>query len=202
MQGAVDNIDTIKSILEELAINRYYLHADAALSGMILPFVDEPQPFTFADGVHSLAVSGHKLLGAPLPCGIVLALRENVERIARSVEYVGVRDTTIMGSRSAFSPLMIWYALQTLGEEGIRTIIQRSFELADYAIEKMKAIGLEAWRHKNSITVIFQRPSDTVLANWQVAPYKRIAHIITLPHMDESTIDRLIADIQKYPVEK
>lgn len=202
MQGAIDDVTKIKEILRDLAINRYYLHADAALSGVVLPFVDEPQAFNFADGIHSIAISGHKLLGSPLPCGVVLALKENVERIARSVEYVGVRDTTIMGSRNAITPLMLWYAINHLGEAGIKQIIERSFQLADYAIDKMAEIGVKAWRHKNSMTVVFPRPSKAVLARWTIAPYQKISHIITLPHLDESIIDEIIADMLNYPVEE
>ncbi len=201
MQGAIDDLTKIKEILHKLAISRYYIHADAALSGVVLPFVEDPQAFNFVDGIHSIAVSGHKLLGVPLPCGVVLALKENVERIARSIEYVGVRDTTIMGSRNAITPLMLWYAIHHFGEAGIKHIVQRSFDLADYAIQKMADIGVDAWRHKNSMTVVFPRPSDKVLTRWQIAPYQKISHLITLPHVNESMIDDIIEDMKRYPVE-
>jgi len=48
VRGAIDNIATIQERLRQAGFKRedYYLHADAALSGMILPFVDSPQPFT------------------------------------------------------------------------------------------------------------------------------------------------------------
>jgi len=101
--------------LADLGVSNYYIHADAALSGMILPFVDEPQPYGFDAGIDSVAVSGHKMIGAPVPCGVVLTRRQYVSRIARSIEYIGTLDTTIAGSRSAFAPLMIWYAFQRHG---------------------------------------------------------------------------------------
>ncbi|WP_258960119.1 pyridoxal-dependent decarboxylase, partial [Klebsiella pneumoniae] len=51
VRGAIDDIAEIQKRLKAAGIKRedYYLHADAALSGMILPFVDDAQPFTFAD---------------------------------------------------------------------------------------------------------------------------------------------------------
>ncbi|WP_218279902.1 pyridoxal-dependent decarboxylase [Verrucomicrobium spinosum] len=70
MKGAVDNLHKIRAILDELAITNAYLHADAALSGMILPFVADPQPWDFAGGADSISISGHKFLGSPLPCGV------------------------------------------------------------------------------------------------------------------------------------
>jgi len=199
MQGAVDNIERIKAIMNTLAIHRYYIHCDAALSGMILPFVESPQAFDFTAGIDSISISGHKLLGAPLPCGVVLARKSHVDRIARSVEYVGVLDTTIMGSRNGFTPLLLWYVLKSLGREGIVGIIDRSMALADYAIKTFTRLGISAWRHQNSITVVIARPSKAVLAKWQIAPYRQIAHIITFPHVSEATIDAIAHDILTYP---
>ena len=40
---------------------------------MILPFVDDPPPWNFAAGIDSIAISGHKMIGSPLPCGVALA---------------------------------------------------------------------------------------------------------------------------------
>jgi len=141
MKGACDNLATIRAILDDLAITRFYIHADAALSGMILPFVEDPPPWDFADGADSISISGHKLLGSPLPCGVVLARRSNVDRIARAIEYVGALDTTIAGSRSGFSPLLLWYRLRTLGRDGCREIVRRSLELAggEVAPEEIQA---------------------------------------------------------------
>ncbi len=54
MRGAVDNIDRIRGILSDLAVTSSYIHADAALSGLILPFVADPQPFGFDAGIDSI----------------------------------------------------------------------------------------------------------------------------------------------------
>ncbi|HSJ03531.1 MAG TPA: histidine decarboxylase, partial [Verrucomicrobium sp.] len=134
MKGAVDNLQKIRSILDELAIPNAYLHADAALSGMILPFVADPQPWDFAAGADSISISGHKFLGSPLPCGVVLARKQHVERVARSIEYVGALDTTIAGSRSAMTPLFLWHRLRTLGEAGLKDLVHRCLELSEYAV--------------------------------------------------------------------
>lgn len=195
MKGAVDDIRKIRKILAEKVITKYYIHADAALSGMILPFVDEPQPFRISDGIDSISVSGHKMIGSPIPCGIVLAKKNNVERIARSVEYIGSFDTTISGSRNAISPLFLWYAIKTRGFEGFKVITQQCFEIADYAIAQFQSVGLDAWRNKNSITVVFPSCSLNSLKRWQIAVHKGCAHIITMPHVGKHHIDRILKDI-------
>ncbi|MEM7473870.1 MAG: pyridoxal-dependent decarboxylase, partial [Planctomycetota bacterium] len=195
MHGAVDNLDRIREILKSFAITRYYLHADAALSGMLLPWVDDPQPFSFDAGLDSISVSGHKFIGSPMPCGVVLAKRANVDRVAQSVEYVGCSDTTIAGSRNAITPIVLWLAIQRWGEEGFRRRMQYSLDLADYAIAKFREHDIEAWRHPNSITVVFPRPSKSVIERWQIAPSEAIAHIITLPHVTTKMVDKVVAEI-------
>lgn len=194
MKGAVDDLSKIRAILDDLAIANAYVHADAALSGMILPFVDDPQPWNFSHGADSISISGHKMLGAPVPCGVVLARKSHVDRIARSIEYVGALDTTIAGSRSAFSPLMLWYRLRTLGETGLRAMIQGSLERAEYAVQKLNAHGIKAWRHANSVTVVFPRPPKTVMEKWIIAPKKEIGHLIVMPHVTTAIIDEFAAD--------
>lgn len=195
MHGAVDDLDRIHAILKDLAITRRYIHADAALSGMILPWVPDPQPFGFDAGIDSIAVSGHKFIGAPMPCGVVLARRHHVDRVARSVEYVGCMDTTIAGSRNALAPLILWTALQRRGAAGLRQRARFCLELADYAIAQFQAAGIAAWRHQNSITVVFPRPDDSVIAHWQMAPSRNIAHLITMPHLTSAVVDRVVRDI-------
>lgn len=195
MKGAVDDLAKIQDILADLAIGEKYIHADAALSGMIMPFVEKPQPWNFAHGADSISISGHKMLGCPLPCGIALAKKHNVDRIARSVEYVGALDTTISGSRSAITPLMMWYRLRTLEEKGIRELVQRCLGLAGYAVEKLRSLGIEAWRQdENSVTVVFPRPPESLREKWIIAPRKSIGHIITLPPMNEAVIDEFARD--------
>jgi histidine decarboxylase len=194
MKGAVDNLAAIRKTLDDLAITNAYIHADAALSGMILPFVPNPQPWDFAAGADSIAISGHKMLGSPLPCGVVLARKSHVDRIARSIEYIGALDTTIGGSRSAISPLFLWYRLRTLGRDGITAMVRACLDNADYAISRFGEHGIEAWRYENSLTVVFPRPPDAVMKKWILAPKGGIGHIITMPHVRRDIIDEFVED--------
>jgi histidine decarboxylase len=194
MKGAVDDVSRVREILDDLAITNYYIHADAALSGMILPFVEEPQPYGFDAGFDSVAISGHKMIGSPLPCGIALTRSEYVARIARSIEYVGVLDTTLTGSRNAITPLMMWYALRQHGLDGFREIVSGCLAVAEYAVARFNDSGIPAWRNRNSVTVVFPKPSDDVVRKWQLAPYEGIAHLITMPHVTRETIDQVVDD--------
>lgn len=194
MRGAVDEIGRLKGILKDLAVSSSYIHADAALSGMILPFVADPQPYGFDAGIDSVSVSGHKLIGAPLPCGVVLTRKPYVERVGRAIEYVGVEDTTLSGSRSAIAPLMLWYALAQRGEDGFRAVVRGMLDTAEYAVGQFNERGIPAWRHRNSVTVVFPKPAPAVFGKWQMAPEGDIAHIITMPHVTRQMVDELVND--------
>jgi histidine decarboxylase len=199
MKGAVDDLAGVRQVLRDLAIREYYIHVDAALSGMILPFVQDPDPFDFREGIHSLSISGHKFTGCPLPCGVVLARRRIVDRIARNVEYIGSQDTTVLGSRNGVTPVMLWLQIRRHGIEGFRGQATRCLETAQYAVDRFQAAGLDAWRHRHSLTVVFPRPAACVVADWQLAVQDRIAHLITMQHVSRTMIDTILADILATP---
>ena len=202
MTGAIDRVDRIREITRRLCLPHHYLHVDAALSGMILPFIDDPPPWNFADGIDSLSISGHKMLGSPLPCGVALARKTHVDRVARSVEYIGALDTTISGSRNAITPLILWYALRCRDGNAMREVVIRSLETAEYAVDSLLAIGVDAWRHRHSITVVFPRPPQSIMQKWILAPYEDFCHLITVPNVDKATIDAFVADMKASRSEK
>ncbi len=194
MKGAIDDVGRIRAMLDELRMTESYIHVDAALSGMILPFVDNPPAWNFKAGADSISTSGHKMIGSPLPCGMVLAKKKNVERIARSVEYVGVLDTTLTGSRNALTPLILWYAMKRLGLSGMKSVVRSCLSTAAYAVRRFEEHGILAYTNPHSITVVFPRPKDAVIEKWQIAPYRDIGHLITMPHVSQETVERFIAD--------
>ena len=162
---------------------------------MTLPFIKNAPVFDFRAGIDSLAISGHKFIGSPIPCGVVLARKRNVDRIARSIEYVGTLDTTLSGSRNAISPLILWYAIKTLGKEGFTRMIQHSLDMSVYAVDELKKHGIEAWRNKHSITVVIPKVTPSVTTKWQIAVHKDHAHIILMPHITKMQVDELVDDI-------
>ena len=198
MKGAVDDVGKVRAILDDLAISSSYIHADAALSGMILPFVDAPQPYGFDEGFDSVAISGHKMIGAPMPCGVALTKRDYVTRISRAVEYIGSLDTTIAGSRNAITPLMMWYALRQHGMDGFREIVASCLDIAEYAVARFNDSGIPAWRNRNSVTVVFPKPPPEVVHRWQIAPFEDIGHLITMPHVTREMVDSVVDDCLKY----
>ncbi len=194
MKGAIDNLDKINQVLDELSITKKYIHCDAALSGMILPFFPE-ENLNFAKGLDSVAISGHKFIGSPIPCGIVITKKDYVNRISKEIDYIKTIDNTITGSRNGLTPLILWSAINKLKEDGFYELSFNCIQKADYFYKKLNDAGINAWRNKNSITIFFENPSQELCKKWCLASNDKIAHVITTPHVSYKRLNTLIEEI-------
>jgi len=195
MKESKDDVSKIKGILKGLAIQDHYIHCDGALSGAYGAFMEPRPSFDFKDGADSIAISGHKFIGSPIPCGVVITKKSHKDRIAKSVSYIGSLDTTITGSRNGHSPLYLWYALKHLGVEGLKARYEYSLSIATYCKEEMGKIGVPAWSNENAITVVIPKMPKSVQLKWQLATEGNITHIICMPNVTKGQIDELITDI-------
>lgn len=196
MKEAKDDVSKIKNILKNLAIHDHYIHCDGALAGSFGSFMNPKIPFDFSDGVDSISISGHKFIGSPIPTGVLIAKRSNRDRIAKGIAYIGSSDTTITGSRNGHSPLIMWYAIKKLGVEGLKKRYLKSLETAEYCEQKLKEIGINAWRNPNAITVVFPKTSKEVKEKWQLATDGDISHIICMPNVSKEQIDVFVEDVK------
>ena len=197
MKEAKDDVSRIKGILRNLAVQDHYIHCDAALSGSYGAFMEPRVPFDFKDGADSISISGHKFVGSPIPCGVIITKRGHRDRIAKGISYIGSLDTTITGSRNGHSPLFLWYALKQLGEEGMKARYLHGLEVAEYCKNQLKEIGVEAWSNPGSLTVVMPRTPDAVKQKWQLATEGEVSHIICMPNVTKEQIDEFIEDLVK-----
>ncbi|EAP0952143.1 histidine decarboxylase, partial [Salmonella enterica] len=196
--AAVDDISIIQKKMTEAGYDRedYYIHSDAALSGMIIPFCDDPQHFDFADGADSVAISGHKVIGTKIPCGVVLAKKENVAMITHEIEYIAAHDKTITGSRNGHTPLMMWLGIKQYTYDQHKARIKYCIDNAQYAVDKFNEYGIKAWRNKNSTTVVFPKPSSELIKKWLLSTEGERSHMVICGHhKDTHQIDIVIDDI-------
>jgi histidine decarboxylase len=186
MKGAVDDLPGIRAALDNAGIGRRFIHADAALAGMVLPFADEPPPWDFRAGVDSITISGHKLIGSPVPCGVILTRREHAEHVAHM---------TIPGSRDGLAPLFLWYAWRTHGVAGFHGIVRACFKVAEYAVERLRIAGRHPWRHPHSLTVIFDRPAAESVRKWQLGVKGNLARLVAMPHVTHAHVDWFVREL-------
>jgi len=198
VKGAVDNLDRILRILNNLNIprERFHIHCDGALFAMMMPFVDFAPEITFKKPIDSIAVSGHKMLGCPMPCGITIARKEHVKKVEQRIDYLNSVDTTIMGSRNGQAALYLWYSLRKKGISGIKRDVVHCMETAQYLRSALTDSGFTARLNDLSCTVVLERPmDDALIKRWQLACEEDIAHVVVMPNVTRSKIDKFVLEL-------
>jgi histidine decarboxylase len=223
---------------------RFWIHVDGALGAGYVPFArmaaadpagfdwtpdTELPEFDFGltlptrefgeiDMVSSIAMSGHKWLGAPWPCGIYMTKVKYQVAPPSQPEYTGAPDTTFAGSRNGFSPLVLWDHLSRHSYRDQVARIHRSQQLAAYLEEQLRLLELEKdvdlWpaRTPGAITVRFRKPSPELVAKWSLSSQdvlttpgdestrRSYVHVFLMSSVDRAKLDALLADLAQDPV--
>ncbi|MFY1659408.1 histidine decarboxylase [Micromonospora sp. WMMD1274] len=192
MTEAVDDTGRIRAVLDEHGIGGH-VHVDAALSGIPLA-LDGRLHLDDALGIGSIAISGHKFFGLPVPCGVVL-VRDSVRTHGGRVAYTATADTTITGSRCGLAAALLWHAIAIHGREGHRWRALQARRLAAYTVDQLTAAGWPAWRHPHAFTVVLPTPPEPVRKKWLLASDGDTSHLICMPGVTRGQIDAFVADI-------
>lgn len=199
MKGAHDDIAGALRVMDELNIQRdcRYVHVDGALNAMVLPFIDTAPPSirpSFEHDIDSISTSGHKMIGTPMPCGILVARRQHVARVASGISYLRSDDTTLMGSRNGHAVIAIWSRMMGHGVSGFRadavSCLARAHRLAD----KLRALNVPVLHNNWSLTVVFPEPSEELVKKYQLACANKLAHAIVMPNVSDELIEQFVAD--------
>lgn len=194
VKGAIDNLDKILAILANHQIKEYYIHCDAALSGMMLPFLDDAPQINFQKPIDSVAISG-KFIGSPIPCGVVITKKKWVEKVETTIEYIGSKDTTILGSRNGHTPLILWYAMQSRGYAGFAKEAKTCIHNAQYLFEQLQYWEYPSMLNKFSNTVVFKKPGQKLIKKWQLATLDNWSHLIVMQNIDRQKIDMFVNEL-------
>ncbi|KDD76585.1 hypothetical protein H632_c172p0 [Helicosporidium sp. ATCC 50920] len=198
VRGAVDDLDRVIAELAAAgyAEDEFYIHCDGALFGMMLPFVSATPMVTFRKPIGSVSVSGHKFVGAPMPCGVVMTRLRYVEALSSEVEYLNSRDATIMGSRNGHAPIYLWYTLARKGLVGMRKDVERCLRNAHLLKDMLQRAGVGASLNPLSSTVVFERPADPAFVRrWQLACEGDIAHVIVMPNITVAKLEKFVKEL-------
>ncbi len=200
----------------------YWFHVDAALGAAYMPFIEmaynmgkisqRGPNFDFRlPFVHSIAMSGHKWIGAPLPCGIYMTKTKYQLRPPDDPEYIGSQDTTFAGSRNGFSAILFWDYLAKNSYEAQVNKVLYTENIATYAYLQLKALekklGEDLWvRHTPlSLTIRFKRANDRIVFKYSLSSetlyvkgHKReYSHIFIMAHVTTTLIEELIQDLSQ-----
>ncbi|GAA4263379.1 histidine decarboxylase [Dactylosporangium darangshiense] len=198
MFEAIDDVGRVHLALDAASVpsEARHVHADAALAGLALaglPPATRPG-FDFADGADSINISGHKFLGTPEPCGILVIRRSACADAVDAVTYTGSVDLTMDGSRSGHTPLMLWWALQQFSPDVLHRRAEVSRANARTAVDWLTTAGIPAGRHEHAFTVVLPRPPEPFLDTWPLAVEGDWAHIICMPGKALDDVHRFVTD--------
>uniref|UniRef100_A0A1S4B4V5 Histidine decarboxylase-like n=1 Tax=Nicotiana tabacum TaxID=4097 RepID=A0A1S4B4V5_TOBAC len=199
-KGAIDDLDLVLQILQKCGYSndRYYIHCDAALYGLIVPFIQHVKTITFKKPIGSVSISGHKFLGCPMLCGIQITRKSYITSLSTKIEYVASVDATISGSRNGLAPIFLWYSLCMKGRAGLQQDAKMCNENALYLKGRLYKAGISAMLNESSIIVVFERPNDpNFIRHWQLSCTRDMAHVVVMPGITRETIDSLFKDLMQ-----
>ena len=219
VKGAVDDLDRVLQVLTDCGYteDKFFIHCDGALFGLMLPFVRDARRGAAGDGVvtfrkpiGSVSVSGHKFVGVPMPCGVVMTRMRHVMKLSSDIEYLNSRDATIMGSRNGHAPIFMWHTLTRKGYDGMRDDVEACIANAQALKKMLEDVKVDVMLNELSSTVVFERPmEEAFVKKWQLACEGDIAHVVVMPNVtvpqlrefvDEYVLSRTLYGSAKQPL--
>jgi histidine decarboxylase len=198
VKGAVDDLDGVLAILTECGYSEseFYIHVDGALFGLMLPFLKEGPSISFTKPIGSISVSGHKFIGAPVPCGVVMTRKSYIMNLSSDIEYLNSKDATIMGSRNGHAALYLWYAISMKGISGLRKDVLLCVKNSNFLKDLLVEAGIKCMLNDLSCTVVFERPtSQEFVRKWQLACQKDVAHVVVMPNVSQEKLRTFVDEL-------
>ena len=165
---------------------------------------------TFRKPIGSVSVSGHKFVGVPMPCGVVMTRMRHVMKLSSDIEYLNSRDATIMGSRNGHAPIFMWHTLTRKGYDGMRDDVEACIANAQALKKMLEDVKVDVMLNELSSTVVFERPlEEAFVKKWQLACEGDIAHVVVMPNVtvpqlrefvDEYVLSRTLHGSAKQPL--
>lgn len=161
--GAFDPLDPIADVAEA---EQVWLHVDGALGGSVLLSDRHRHLLEGRQRCDSFSWNPHKMLGVPLSCSVVLLRRPGMlaRHLEEPAEYLfqSERDEYNPGKQSLQcgrrnDALKLWAAWQHHGTRGLGERVDRLFELAGYAADRVRQDPeLELAATPQSVAVCFE----------------------------------------------
>ncbi len=168
----------------------FWLHVDGALGAPYLPFIEmaynlghikhKGPVFDFRnEAVMSICCSMHKWMGGPWPGGIFMTRTEYQLNPPASAGYIGSADTTLGGSRNAFSPILFWIYFAKNSYTNNMEMALSNLKTAKHLEERLKRLEgklkekdptADLWIHRSmlSLAVRFRMVNPTIAYKFTV----------------------------------
>lgn len=142
MTGTMDNVEEIDRLIQRMRIQynaTFYIHVDAAIGGLVYPFISTRE-FAFSyENVYSISVDPHKMGYIPFSAGLFICRKNMQKYIEIPIKYAkAVMDKTLISSRNASSAVACWAVFNHLGREGFVIQLLSLVKLKEYLVCKLK----------------------------------------------------------------
>ncbi|EFJ31634.1 hypothetical protein SELMODRAFT_408374 [Selaginella moellendorffii] len=185
MDTLVRFYDHDKRIIDVGGTPSVRFHVDGALGAAYMPYLkmaaEEGRKFEDGcavavapefdlslDAVHSIAMSGHKWIGALVPCGIFMSKTRYQLNPPSNPNYIGTPDTSFAGSRNGLSAVYMW---SDISKHKLKQQIDKAVQcqgkarfINDTMTELDKKLKLDLWVAL-SPTVRFRQLNDDLTAS-------------------------------------
>ncbi|KAL5479667.1 hypothetical protein EMCRGX_G023223 [Ephydatia muelleri] len=168
--------DGTKRIVQRLKV---WVHVDGTLGASFMNFLEMAHKHGKTDkvgpvfdfrlpSVCSITTSGHKWMGSPWPCGIFMTRSKLVLKPPSVPDYIGSPDTTFAGSRSGFSPLILWHYISTHSYDDQVEALLRCFDYLQYISDELHKIeskhgDLKIETTPLALTIRFKKPNSRII---------------------------------------
>ena len=210
--------------------NGFWFHVDGALEGAHLRFLEMavnqglvqnmfPNGFPVFDfripEVKSIAMSLHKWLGCPFPSAVFMIRRVDQAKPMKMPLYIGGLDSTLPGSRSGHSVLVLWDLLSKKSYDDFIEIAVHGVEMVAFSMNKFQELqeelSFDLWlsHMPGSLFVYFRQPRQDIVRRYSLAskPLKvktlggtfedRIySHICLMPHVSKKLVLQFIEELR------
>lgn len=202
-KGGMDDMSALNEVLSRHPSLVVYRHIDAALFGGYLPHTKYRQILDRRiQPYDSIAISGHKFFGMDEPAGLFITTRQiRDNQNPYNVSYLNASMPMINCSRSALSPLKLWWIVNHTGAEKFAAYADTMLEMALWLKGKMDEIEWPAWLEPMSNTVYFKRPSSDIVGKYNLAPdYDdrlggELSHIVVMQHVSKERLQGFIDEL-------
>ncbi|MFE9252865.1 pyridoxal-dependent decarboxylase [Streptomyces sp. NPDC007088] len=188
LRGAVDDVSELSAAA---AAGRVHVHVDATAGALVAAHSTPVPAWSLAHGAHSVTLSGHRLLGLPVPAAVSL-----VRRGQRAPVRPGTApDRLLASSGSGLAAVLLWTRLRSLGRGGVAAMVARCQGVAAYAVEQFGRAGAGPGRFPGSLSVTFDRPPSWVVDKWRLECFGDLAQITATGPVTHTAVDELAADL-------
>ncbi|WP_040281348.1 pyridoxal phosphate-dependent decarboxylase family protein [Psychroserpens damuponensis] len=160
--GAFDDVTSISKVCKKHDI---WLHLDGAYCGSVIFSDDYKHLVKGIEHTNSFSVNAHKMLGTPLSCSIIVTKDKKhlYQSFSNEAEYLyqtndddfNLGKTSLQCGRRN-DALKLWTLWKSVGNKGIKNIVNHQFHLADIARDYIKKHpDYTLYSFDNSISVCF-----------------------------------------------